>query len=96
MKKIIMKSLLTFILLFLVSAALMAGKPFEGIITYKISYPDSKFSEAQLNIFPKVMTISVKGSKATNRDRGLCCENKGGAYQYDGSEICHQTNSPGY
>jgi len=64
MKKIIMKSSLTFILLFLVAAALMAGKPFEGIITYKISYPDSKFSEAQLNMFPKVMTISVKGSKA--------------------------------
>ena len=64
MKKIIMKSSLTFILLFLAAAALMAGKPFEGVITYKISYPDSKFSEAQLNMFPKVMTISVKGSKA--------------------------------
>jgi len=64
MKKIIMKSSLTFILLFLVSAALVAGKPFDGVITYKISYPDSKFSEAQLNMFPKVMTVSVKGSKA--------------------------------
>ena len=82
MKKIIIKSSLTFILLFLVSAALMAGKPFEGVITYKISYPDNKFSEAQLNMFPKMMTISMKGSKArtemntgawdTNRDRGLC------------------------
>jgi len=59
-----MKSSLTFILLFLVSAALVAGKPFDGVITYKISYPDSKFSEAQLNMFPKVMTVSVKGSKA--------------------------------
>lgn len=64
MKKIIMKSSLTFILLFLVSATLVAGKPFDGVITYKISYPDSKFSEAQLNMFPKVMTVSVKGSKA--------------------------------
>jgi len=64
MKKIIMKCSLTFILLFLVSAALVAGKPFDGVITYKISYPDSKFSEAQLNMFPKVMTVSVKGSKA--------------------------------
>ena len=64
MKKIIMKSSLTFILLFLVSAALVAGKPFDGVITYKISYPESKFSEAQLNMFPKVMTVSVKGSKA--------------------------------
>ena len=59
-----MKSSLTFILLFFVSAALVAGKPFDGVITYKISYPDSKFSEAQLNMFPKVMTVSVKGSKA--------------------------------
>ncbi len=59
-----MKSTLTFILLFLVSAALVAGKPFEGVITYKISYPDAKLSEAQLNMFPKVMTVSIKGSKA--------------------------------
>jgi hypothetical protein len=64
MKKIIMKSSLTFVLLFLVSAALVAGKPFDGVITYKISYPDSKYSEAQMNMFPKVMTVSVKGSKA--------------------------------
>jgi len=64
MKKIIMKSSLTFLLLFLISAALVAGKPFEGVITYKISYPDSKFTEAQLNMFPKVMTVSIKGSKA--------------------------------
>jgi len=59
-----MKSSLTFIFLFFVSAALVAGKPFDGVITYKISYPESKFSEAQLNMFPKVMTVSVKGSKA--------------------------------
>lgn len=59
-----MKSSLTFILVFMVSAALVAGKPFDGVITYKISYPDSKFTEAQLNMFPKVMTVSIKGSKA--------------------------------
>jgi GLPGLI family protein len=64
MNKIITKSTLTFILLFIVSAALVAGKPFDGVITYKISYPDSKLSEAQLNMFPKVMTVSIKGSKA--------------------------------
>lgn len=64
MKKFMMKSSLTFILLFMVSAALVAGKPFDGVITYKISYPDSKFSEAQLNMFPKLMTVSIKGSKA--------------------------------
>jgi hypothetical protein len=39
-----MKSSLTFILLFIISSALVAGKPFDGVITYKISYPDSKFS----------------------------------------------------
>jgi len=59
-----MKSTLTFLLLFLVSAALVAGKPFEGVITYKISYPDAKLTEAQLNMVPKVMTVSIKGSKA--------------------------------
>jgi GLPGLI family protein len=64
MKKIIMKSSLSFVLLFLVSTALLAGKPFDGVITYKITYPDSKFSETQLNMFPKVMTVSIKGSKA--------------------------------
>jgi GLPGLI family protein len=64
MKKIILKSILSFILLFLISASLFAGKPFEGVITYKISYPDNKYSEAQLNLFPKVMTVSIKGSKA--------------------------------
>ncbi len=64
MKKIIMKISLTFILLLLVSAALVAGKPFDGVITYKISYPDSKLTEAQLNMVPKMMTVSIRGSKA--------------------------------
>ncbi len=41
-----------------------AGKPFEGIITYKITYPDSKFSESQLAMFPKVLTVSIKGTKS--------------------------------
>jgi hypothetical protein len=40
------------------------GKPFEGIITYKISYPDSKFTESQLAMFPKAMTVMVKDSKS--------------------------------
>ena len=64
MKKTILKSTLTFTLLFLFSAVLIAGKPFDGVITYKISYPDSKLSEAQLNMFPKIMTVTIKGSKA--------------------------------
>jgi hypothetical protein len=64
MKNISRNSILTFILLIGLSATMMGERPFEGIINYKISYPDSKFTEAQLNMFPKVMTISVKGSKA--------------------------------
>ncbi|MCK9219983.1 MAG: hypothetical protein PHF97_04680 [Bacteroidales bacterium] len=44
--------------------SLSAGKPFEGVITFKITYPDSKFSESQLAMFPKVLTVSIKGTKA--------------------------------
>jgi hypothetical protein len=40
------------------------GKPFEGVITYKISYPDIKATEAQMAMYPKVFTISIKGSKS--------------------------------
>lgn len=59
------------LLLLLPAAALMmnlnlasAGKPFEGVITFKITYPDSKFSESQMAMFPKVLTVSVKGTKS--------------------------------
>ena len=41
-----------------------SGKPFEGVITFKITYPDNKISESQMAMFPKVLTVSVKGSKA--------------------------------
>ena len=40
-----------------------SGKPFEGVITYKITYPDSKYTESQMAMFPKMLTVSVKGSK---------------------------------
>lgn len=43
---------------------MVAGKPFEGVITFKITYPDNKFSESQMAMFPKVLTVSIKGSKA--------------------------------
>lgn len=36
-------------------------KPFEGIITYKIDYPDNNYSESQMAMFPKVLTITIKG-----------------------------------
>jgi hypothetical protein len=50
--------------IFLSGAAFAGGKPFEGVITYKITYPDSKFTEAQLAMFPKVLTVAIKGTKS--------------------------------
>jgi GLPGLI family protein len=63
MKKIsfFLSALLTLVL----SASIAtAGKPFEGIVTYKITYPDSKFSESQLAQFPKTLTVTIKGPHA--------------------------------
>ncbi|MEI6174247.1 MAG: DUF4412 domain-containing protein [Bacteroidota bacterium] len=56
-------SFVLFIALFS-SYAGMSGKPFEGVITFKITYPDSKFSESQLAMFPKVLTVSIRGTKS--------------------------------
>ena len=53
-----------FLLVFLGPVAIMAIKPFEGVITYNITYPDSKLTESQLQMVPKVFTVSVKGTKA--------------------------------
>ncbi len=65
MKKLIIPVILTALLPFLIPAvATAAPKPFEGIITYKITYPDSKFTESQLAMFPKLVTVSVKGTKS--------------------------------
>ena len=41
-----------------------SAKTFEGVITYKISYPDSKFTESQMAMFPKIFTVTVKGQKS--------------------------------
>lgn len=49
---------------FLSMTAGAAGKPFEGVITYKITYPDTKVSESQMAMLPKVITVSVKGNKS--------------------------------
>jgi hypothetical protein len=46
------------------SYAGMSAKPFEGVITFKITYPDNKFSESQLAMFPKMLTVSIRGTKA--------------------------------
>jgi GLPGLI family protein len=53
-----------FLMVFIGPLAIMAIKPFEGVITYNITYPDSKFTESQLKMFPKVLTVSVKGPKS--------------------------------
>jgi GLPGLI family protein len=65
MKRTICLSISTFIILVLASTGLMAGgKSFEGIITYKISYPDNKFTESQQAMFPTMLTVSIKGSNS--------------------------------
>jgi GLPGLI family protein len=58
--------LLPVTLLVLASSSLlsMAGKPFEGVITFKITYPENKFSESQMAMFPKILTVSIKGTKS--------------------------------
>jgi GLPGLI family protein len=57
-------NLLFILAIVLPSVVFAGGKTFEGVITYKISYPDSKFTESQLAMFPKLMTVSVKGTKS--------------------------------
>ncbi|MEI7723753.1 MAG: DUF4412 domain-containing protein [Bacteroidota bacterium] len=64
MRKVFLVCSIAMIAVLFSTGATLAGKPFEGIITYKITYPDSKFSESQLAMFPKVLTVSVKGSKS--------------------------------
>ena len=64
MKNNLKKTGILFLLVFLGPAVLMAIKPFEGVITYNITYPDSKFTESQLKMFPKVLTVEVKGMKS--------------------------------
>jgi hypothetical protein len=39
-------------------------KSFEGVITYKITYPDNKFTESQMAMFPKILTVAIKGEKS--------------------------------
>jgi GLPGLI family protein len=48
--------------IFLSSTGIMAAvKSFEGIITYKISYPDSKYTESQQAMLPKMVAVTIKG-----------------------------------
>ena len=50
----------------LFSGTLMAGGPknFEGIITFKISYPGNKLNESQEAMLPKMLTVSIKDTKS--------------------------------
>ena len=64
MRKILLICSMFMVALLCIPGTAMSGKPFEGVITYKITYPDSKFSESQLAMFPKVLTVSVKGTKS--------------------------------
>lgn len=58
--KFLRNTLMTLMVVMTVSA--IAGpKPFEGVVTFKITYPVNKFSESQMAMFPKVMTITIKG-----------------------------------
>lgn len=41
-----------------------AQKTFEGLITYKITYPDNKFTDSQMSMFPKILTVAIKGAKS--------------------------------
>jgi GLPGLI family protein len=64
MKHSIRQTGIFFLAVFFCPFILMAAKPFEGVITYNITYPNNKFTESQMKMFPKVFTISVKGSKS--------------------------------
>lgn len=63
-QKTMKKSIFIGSLMLLAVVTAFSGKPFEGVITFKITYPDSKFSESQLAMFPKVFTVSIKGDKS--------------------------------
>ena len=64
MKKVLFIFTIAFTAILLGSFNTYAGKPFEGVITYKITYPDSKYTESQLAMFPKIVTVMVKGTKS--------------------------------
>jgi len=37
---------------------------FEGVITFRITYPGSNLTESQLALFPKSLTVTIKGPKS--------------------------------
>jgi GLPGLI family protein len=69
-KTINMKKLFALSAIILISMMVMpmsfasAPKGFEGIITYKITYPGASFPKEQMAMLPTTLTVSVKGTKA--------------------------------
>ena len=64
MKKILFACSFVLCAVLFSSYQVMSGKPFEGVITFKITYPDNKISESQMAMYPKMLTVSIKGTKA--------------------------------
>jgi len=64
MKKTCLAVTILLITFLIIDIHALGGKPFEGVITFKITYPDSKFSESQMAMFPKLLTVSIKGMKS--------------------------------
>ena len=64
MKKVMFAYFVVTCAVLLSSYNVISGKPFEGVITFKITYPDSKISESQMAMYPKQLTVSIKGSKS--------------------------------
>ncbi|MEI6885603.1 MAG: hypothetical protein WCO02_14020 [Bacteroidota bacterium] len=47
-----------------IAVSMMASAPFEGIITFKITYPANKLTESQIALFPKALTVMIKGVRS--------------------------------
>ncbi len=50
--------------LLLAAGSLFAAQPFEGVINFKISYPGNKLTESQLALFPKALSVMIKGGRS--------------------------------
>jgi len=59
-----LRIILLAILTILAGSTFAGPKPFEGVITYKITYPNTKINESQMAMFPKILTITIKGDRA--------------------------------
>ena len=73
MKKVIQLILIATTFVFAFTNVSFAGKkPFKGIITYKINFPNSDFDQATLAMMPKVMTVAIKGNMSkTSMNMGM-------------------------